>query len=219
MASNMKHQTLAPALDQKVSEILDSVRSVFVERGFDGASMQDLARGAKMSAGNFYRYFGSKAALVAAMVERDLETVRLEFKTIIASPNPRAALLETLERRLTGDHPSHQDPLWSEIEATAARRPEIGALLHSMELEVVGYLIEVMGRIANTTNEDATRRFSSHAGLLLMLVRGASLQFCGNTSPAMNLDPQKTTKLALRMADVILSDVADGASVQNLPKV
>ena len=46
-----------PPADQRSVEILALVRQAFVEKGFDGASMQDLARSAGMSVGNFYRYF------------------------------------------------------------------------------------------------------------------------------------------------------------------
>ena len=56
----------APLADQRSVEILEGVRRAFSEKGFDGASMQDLARACGMSVGNFYRYFPSKAAIVAA---------------------------------------------------------------------------------------------------------------------------------------------------------
>ncbi len=41
-------------LDNPRDAILAQARAAFVEKGFDGASMQDLARAAGMSAGNFY---------------------------------------------------------------------------------------------------------------------------------------------------------------------
>ena len=43
--------------EQRTLDILALVRVAFAEKGFDGASMQDLARAAGMSVGNFYRYF------------------------------------------------------------------------------------------------------------------------------------------------------------------
>ena len=58
----------APAAEERSHEILASIRQAFAEKGFDGASMQDLARAAGMSVGNFYRYFPSKAAIVAGDV-------------------------------------------------------------------------------------------------------------------------------------------------------
>ena len=59
-----------PLADQRSSAILQSVRSAFAEKGFDGASMQDLARAAGMSAANFYRYFPSKAELYVEVLAR-----------------------------------------------------------------------------------------------------------------------------------------------------
>ena len=56
-----------PAHDSRIAEILALVRKAFVEKGFDGASMQDLARSVGMSVGNFYRYFPSKAAIVQSL--------------------------------------------------------------------------------------------------------------------------------------------------------
>ena len=57
----------APARSRE-DEILDRIRSIFAEKGFDGASMQELARAAGMSVGNFYRYFPSKSAIVEALI-------------------------------------------------------------------------------------------------------------------------------------------------------
>ncbi len=73
--------------DPRVDAILVQARHAFVEKGFDGASMQDLARAAGMSAGNFYRYFPSKAALVEALVNRDLEEVEREFAEVWPRPD------------------------------------------------------------------------------------------------------------------------------------
>ncbi len=74
--------------DQRSAEILASVRQAFVEKGFDGASMQDLARAAGMSVGNFYRYFPSKAAIIKAMIEVDLAEIQRDFATILGSRRP-----------------------------------------------------------------------------------------------------------------------------------
>ena len=52
----MLHSTpTPPGTEQRIAEIIVSVRTAFAEKGFDGASMQDLARAAGMSVGNFYR--------------------------------------------------------------------------------------------------------------------------------------------------------------------
>ena len=79
---------LRPAIDIRVAEILGSARVAFAEKGFDGASMQDLAKSVGMSVGNFYRYFPSKAAIVEAIVMGDLADMDRDFKAIITSDDP-----------------------------------------------------------------------------------------------------------------------------------
>ncbi len=53
------------------AEILAAAHRCFVRSGFHGASMQDICAEAGMSAGNLYRYFPSKEALIAGIAERD----------------------------------------------------------------------------------------------------------------------------------------------------
>lgn len=59
----------------KRNEILDAtVRLVYV-KGFDQVSIQDLLNDLKISKGAFYHYFGSKADLLEATLERMFEPV------------------------------------------------------------------------------------------------------------------------------------------------
>ena len=48
----------------KRRQIMDGARSVFLSAGFDGASMNDVARAAGVSKGTLYAYFSSKDELV-----------------------------------------------------------------------------------------------------------------------------------------------------------
>lgn len=53
----------------KRAQILEGARRVFLARGFDGASMDEIARAAKVSKGTLYSYFESKDALFRALIE------------------------------------------------------------------------------------------------------------------------------------------------------
>jgi AcrR family transcriptional regulator len=79
----------------KRRQILDGARKVFMDLGFDGASMNEIARVAGVSKGTLYVYFADKNRLFEAMVEdeafakaktaynldpgRDVETTLREF--------------------------------------------------------------------------------------------------------------------------------------------
>ena len=53
----------------KRRQIVDGARSVFLARGFDAASMGDIAKAAGVSKGTLYVYFKSKEELFAAIVQ------------------------------------------------------------------------------------------------------------------------------------------------------
>lgn len=79
----------------KRRQIMDGARRVFMDLGFDGASMGEIARAAAVSKGTLYVYFADKCALFEAIVEeeslqhgqvvfnfdpaRDVETTLREF--------------------------------------------------------------------------------------------------------------------------------------------
>ena len=55
----------------KRRQILDGARTVFLSDGFDGASMNDIARVAGVSKGTLYVYFESKEELFEALIRED----------------------------------------------------------------------------------------------------------------------------------------------------
>jgi AcrR family transcriptional regulator len=64
----------------KRRQILEGARRVFMDLGFDGASMGEIARAAGVSKGTLYVYFADKSRLFEAIVEQEmLEQGRLAF--------------------------------------------------------------------------------------------------------------------------------------------
>ena len=69
-----KSPTLQIAADEDSSkrrQILDGARKVFMNLGFDGASMGEIARSAGVSKGTLYVYFADKNRLFEAIVEEE----------------------------------------------------------------------------------------------------------------------------------------------------
>ena len=55
----------------KRRQILDGARKVFMDLGFDGSSMGEIARAAQVSKGTLYVYFADKCALFEAILEQE----------------------------------------------------------------------------------------------------------------------------------------------------
>jgi AcrR family transcriptional regulator len=64
-------QIFAEEDSSKRRQILDGARKVFLELGFDGASMGEIARAAGVSKGTLYVYFDDKCRLFEAIVEEE----------------------------------------------------------------------------------------------------------------------------------------------------
>jgi AcrR family transcriptional regulator len=201
--ASLAAETRAAPNDPRVDEILVQARHAFVEKGFDGASMQDLARAAGMSAGNFYRYFNSKAAIVEALVTRDLDEVDAEFAEILGSSDPISALRGVIRRRLDTD--CDQDlPLWAEIMAAAARKPEIAAACGRMEADIVAKVIHVLSIGCGLPPADGEARFATPARFILLLISSAAMQV-GPKGPDAALN-----SLIISTIDRLIDDVTSG---------
>jgi AcrR family transcriptional regulator len=177
---------VALAAEERSHEILASIRQAFAEKGFDGASMQDLARAAGMSVGNFYRYFPSKAAIVQAMCGYDLTEIQSEFAQVQKSDQPMACLRDRILNHFSEE--SQKDgQLWAEITAAAIRKPEIGEAARQMEETIVSMLSAIFAHVTNRDLEDARKRYAGQCQLLVMLVKAMATRTAqsGAASPAL----------------------------------
>lgn len=76
----------------KVRQILDGARQVFLNLGFDGASMGDIARAAGVSKGTLYVYFENKAELFSALIADERKRAKRDFELDPKSPDVSADL-------------------------------------------------------------------------------------------------------------------------------
>ena len=78
-------ETQRSKLQRKERVILDAARAIFVDHGFDGARMQEIARRAGIGEGTIYSYYESKAELMLAVLQRFWDGLTLEAEGVMAS--------------------------------------------------------------------------------------------------------------------------------------
>ena len=188
--------------DQRVTDILLAARQAFAEKGFDGASMQDLARTAGMSVGNFYRYFPSKAAIVDALIGRDLDEMEQDFATILTASAPMEALRHKIRERVVLHGCAGDGQLWAEITAASLRKPEIGATTARMEAEIVAHLATIFARVTGCSREVAMARHGVRAALIVMMVKACTMRPPEPAALHVHL-----TEMVLRIIDTTLDEV------------
>ncbi len=79
----------------KRQQIIDGARRVFINMGFDAASMNDITREAGVSKGTIYVYFANKEELFEALIEEERGTI---FKNLYEALEHQGPLRDTLVR-------------------------------------------------------------------------------------------------------------------------
>jgi AcrR family transcriptional regulator len=70
---------------QRVASLLDAASACFVEKGYDAATMTEIAARAGASIGSLYQFFPTKEALAQALMDGYVETLQLRLKKLAAS--------------------------------------------------------------------------------------------------------------------------------------
>lgn len=78
-------ETQRVKLERKERAILDAARAVFVEHGFDGARVSEIARRAHIGEGTIYSYYESKAELMLAVLQQFWDGLTREAEAVMAS--------------------------------------------------------------------------------------------------------------------------------------
>lgn len=173
------------AISDRSSQIVQSIRNAFARKGFEGTSMQDLAKEAGMSVGNFYRYFPSKTAIIEAMIAEDIARFEAEFDQILAAIDVKAALLARIERHLS--QPDRLEAqLWAEVTAAAMRQSSTARLCTIMESSIAEKITRIFAHLTGLPAAICAQRFGAHARYIVLMAKASSLSASSEADPAMN---------------------------------
>ncbi len=124
------HKTRPATLDKR-DAILDAALELFVERGFHGTAVPEVADRAGVGAGTIYRYFASKEALVNALYQ--------QYKGELVALTMQGLALDAPAKQLV-----HH--FWTRLADFAKKKPRAYAFLelhhHSNYLDAQSIAIE-----------------------------------------------------------------------------
>ena len=89
------------------AQLIEVGRTVFAKRGFEAASLEEIADRAKVSRPVLYEHFGGKEGLYAVVIDREMEYLVRRIAESIASGSPRERVEAAALAFLTyvKDHP------------------------------------------------------------------------------------------------------------------
>ena len=111
----------------KRSQILKGAYRVFMERGFDAASMNDITRAAGVSKGTIYVYFRNKEELFEALVDDERLRLTAGLYEALAAPDFETALRRFLVALVGLATSNEAVRAQRTVIAIAERMPALGA--------------------------------------------------------------------------------------------
>lgn len=122
--------------------LLEAAGAVFAERGFEGASLEEIAARSGFTRGAIYRNFDSKDDLFLALIE---EENRAAAVGVAAALGTGHTFLETaLSDPVPPDERRRSDLVRFEFYLYCARRPEMAARLKQLSRDRITALAEVI---------------------------------------------------------------------------
>jgi AcrR family transcriptional regulator len=140
-----------PKSEETRARILEAALATFRERGFERATMREIAQTAKVATGAAYYYFDSKEAIVMAFYRRAQEELRPEVERALAASRTLEAGVRAIiagklryfgpNRALLGALSAHTDPAhplspFSE-ETRAVREEDVAGFARAVEASSV----------------------------------------------------------------------------------
>jgi TetR/AcrR family transcriptional repressor of uid operon len=148
---------------ERLTRIVEAAQRAFVRLGFHAATMSQVAEEAGMSAGNLYRYFASKEALVEGLCLYDHNERAASFLALASRSNLIDALAAMLNEHVV-HAPREKARLICEIWAEAGRNPRVAEITRNFDragLEGLSALLasaKARGGAAATLNADFVAR-------------------------------------------------------------
>lgn len=157
--------------------ILDAAEICFIQSGFHGASMADVATTAGMSAGLIYRYFDGKSAIVKAIIERHIESDECKAIGLKSSADVINSMLDIFERWRRGDDPKFNPVLLLELSAEASRDAQIAKAVRSSDQIIGGDIAQALRCCAQANGVALTAADArSSAVVLQCLMEGMAMR-------------------------------------------
>ena len=177
-----QQRTRRPPREEVRRRILAAATEVFLERGFGGASVDEIAAAAGFSKGAVYSNFEDKDALFLALVDEEfawrLDQLRAALEDAPDDPHAGA---EVAGRSMIRALAAHQDlhVLFSEFRVHADRSPDTRRRFAQRRSEIRTTLAETVAAYADRAGVELTMPPEHLATVLLALTNGLALERLG----------------------------------------
>lgn len=126
-------------------EILAAARKVFGAHGYEGATLDEVAREAEFAKGTLYSYFDSKAELFAELVEYEFDDVLTRTKKALVGEADATATARAVIRVFLEFFESRADFYRAAMAYRETGKPEEVERLHGVVMKRLGEFGDLLG--------------------------------------------------------------------------
>ena len=150
--------------------ILDAALHVFVENGFNGTRMQEIAKRCALSYGLVYHYFPTKEAIFATLVDMALDAAELLIRSLPQGAEPQGF------GSFAGFAVSDPSPLYFAIIVEALTKKSVAPELKARARETI---LSMKTALASAgSGESPTDDATKGEGILAVLLGASIMKIC-----------------------------------------
>jgi len=215
LGADVRREPLARQVQKEQTRALlvDAALRVFGERGYEEATVEDIAAAAGYSKGAYYFHFASKEEIFLELLEQWVDEQTERLGAFDEATPAAAALLETLEAFLSyGEREGVWPPLLVEFWAQARRYEAIRRRLGQAHAAWRRLVAQSFQRAADSGLLSSGLDPDAAAGLVLATHDGLVVQTC--------IDPESARSMSLRrVVGALLAYLASPAAGEMPEKV
>lgn len=171
-------------------ELLTAAKQVFAKRGYEGATVEEIAHTAGCSKGAYYFHFASKEETLVALL--DAWIADRSHRLALAVGGQPEAVLTSLAKSLSWDEAAWETELLVEFWSQGQRSRAVGERLMGAYRSWQATLAEALSKAGGDDGSLAGLSLQASAGAMLAVADGLALQSCLRLGPARSTLAQRT---------------------------
>jgi AcrR family transcriptional regulator len=156
--------------DARREKVIQAARQLFADAGFHNTGMAQISKESGVLVGQIYRDFANKEAIVAAMVEQDLDAFLYDGVLCNACTTGDHAAVRAWIADFVACEEVDDARIFAEITAEAARNERIAAIFHMIDQRLRQQLVLALRILVSPSIPDA--RLVTLANLILTVSWG-----------------------------------------------
>ncbi len=201
MEADDKNRACLNRAETRRRQVLEAAAECFRRHGFHTASMAQISKAARMSAGHIYNYFASKEEIIEAIVQQDIaEHLALMAEVEQGEEDILEALVAQVGSGVHRNLDRENSALMLEVLAEATRNPKVTAMVRQAYQTIHQRMRDLLLASRKGRQFQADGDLDDRVEILAALFNG--LMVCSVVNPA--IDPQAVTRLLRQTVQQIL---------------